>query len=366
VVNALESSIFTYHYRYAVGRFVIDKNSGVRLMSNQHGDFIEKNRGAEVTSLPLQPLPASYQVQLNNCRSYIEDLGGAHEVSLGRIPAGVKSGIGIAELKQADATNSADLVDNLEDFLVEVGRKILKTIAENYEVPKVVKDLGLGGDAKHFAVVGEMGAKRRKNLRKVKIGTDVLDLAVIGSENEIRVTIGSWLAYTKNARQERIKELFNSGLIDQRTALQHLEFSDVDTIVDSVRKEEILKQYRGAKAAGTQEQVSDEEIARQENIIMVQEGREVEPLVTDNHTVHLIVHQEAMGAGGNEELENHMELHEALAEKHGAQGEREEMLEGMPAEGASAEGQPPEGELPEGTAEEQALAQSLAELGGGV
>ena len=47
VYNALESSIFDYHYRFAKGRLVIDKNSGVRAVVNEHGSIIEKNRGAE-------------------------------------------------------------------------------------------------------------------------------------------------------------------------------------------------------------------------------------------------------------------------------------------------------------------------------
>ena len=367
VLNALESSVFTYNYRYAIGRIVMDENSGVRIITNQHGDFIEKNRGSEVTSLPLQPLPATYENQIQHCRQYIEDLGGSHDVSLGRIPAGIKSGIGIAELKQADATNSSDLVDNLEDFLVNVGKKVLKAIAENYEVPKVIKDLGMSGDVEHFAVVGELGSKRRKNKKQVKIGVDTFDLAVIGSDNEVRVTVGSWLAYTKTARQERIKELFNAGLIDQRTALQHMEFSDIDTIVENVRKEEVLKQFRGGEAKGAQE-VSDEEIARQENVMMVQEGREIEPLITDNHTVHLIVHQEALGYSGNPQVEKHMSLHEALAKEAkpgemtppGAQGMPAMPVEGMlPDQGGQA---PPQ--VAPVTPEEKALQRSLAEMGG--
>lgn len=637
VLNALEGSVFSYNYRYAIGRIVIDKSSGVRLISNQHGDFIEKNHGSEVSSLPLQPLPSSYQVQIDNCRRYIEDLGGAHEVSQGRLPTSITSGIAIAELKQADAcvdietealtkrgwkkynellegediytldpksqkgrwgklnkvfyydkenvdvyemesrnisclatndhswlvennhrgweskktddlvnndyiplalesssipeeavfsddfvelagwvitegtysvgpvmakrgsreiriyqmafnkeecdrirgifkrlgikrkpfidqrgcchfsfakgqakrlrelfpdktltmdfvnkltkkqlelllnvmimadgstrpsgrrcfvntkeetidslqvvcsllgintnicvyddgdenhalkyvlylkrtnrvhigsmklkktfkkvkftgrvwcpntdvgywlarrdgkvfytgnTNQSDLVDSLEEFLVEAGNKILKEIADNYEVPKVIKDLGLGGDIEHFAVIGDKGAKTRKNKRQVKVGVDVLDLAVIGSDNEIRVTVGSWLAYTKSARQEKIKELYNSGLIDQKTALQHLEFSDVDSIIESTRKSEILKQFRSGGAQGAD--VSDEEIARQENNAMIQEGTEVEALITDNHTVHNIVHQEALGLSGNEIVEKHMDMHIELSKK---------------------------------------------------
>ncbi len=365
VLNALESSIFTYNYRYAVGRIVMDKNSGVRMISNQHGDFIEKNRGSEVTSLPLQPLPPSYDLQVQNCRRYIEDLGGAHEISMGRLPAQIDSGIAIAELKQADSTNQGDLVDNLEDFLVDVGQKILREIAENYDVPKVIKDLGLGGDVKHFAVIGENAGSKRKNTRQVKIGADDFDLAIIGADNEIRVTIGSWLAYTKTARQERIKELFEAGLIDQKTALQHLEFSDIDTIIESVRKEDLLKQMRTTNAQGAD--VSDEEIARQENIMMVQEGREVEPLVTDNHTIHQLIHQEALGMLGNPIVEKHLSLHEALAEKAPPvqQPQPATPVATIPTPGEAMGPQLPQApQAPAGTPEEVALAEALGQIGG--
>lgn len=334
VLNALESSVFSYNYRYALGRIVMDKNSGVRIVANEHGSFIEKNRGSEVTSLPLQPLPRSYQQQINNCWKYIEDLGGSHEASRGILPESVTSGIAIAELKQADSTNSSDLVDNLEDFLVNVGKKILAVISKNYSAPKVAKDMGLSEDIGMFAFVGEAG-KRKK--REVSIGTDTFDLAVIGADNEIRVSIGSWLAYTKTAQQERIKELFNAGLIDANTALKHMEFSDVSTIVENVRKKEILDKMAAPEEGA--EGLTGEEIARTENIIMVQENRPIEPLPTDNHAVHNIVHQEALGQSGNKLVEDHMRIHIAL-------GKRPRVTP-LPNEGAQMQPSPGMAEIPE-------------------
>lgn len=309
-LNALESSVFRYNYKYAVGRIVIDKNSGVRIFTNEHGDIIEKNAGAEVTSLPLQALPGTYDRQINNMRMYIEDVGGAHEVSMGRVPSGVKSGIGIAELKAADAVNQQDLIDGLEEFLVDVGQRVLDEIAENFDVPKMMKVLGKGGDPEHFMVIGEKNAKGRRNKREVKIGMDTFDLAVIGANNEVRVSVGSWLAYTKGARMEQLKEWFNAGLIDQKTFLEHAEFGDVQDIVDRTRIEKHLEQYREVPAAGGQG-ASDEEIARQENVMMVQEKRtDVVPLETDRHQIHLAIHQEALGSDGDNIVEEHMRIHE--------------------------------------------------------
>lgn len=309
VVNALESSIFDYNYKYAKGRLAVPKNSGVRIVTNNHGDIIEYNPGATPpTAINLASLPNSYQVQIDNMRRYIEDMGGAHDVSVGRIPTGIRSGVGIAELKAADATNSADLVDSMEEFLIEVGQKILREIAKNYDIPRVIKALGKGGNPEHFAVIGEKGSKGRKDKKQVKIGSDIFNLAVIGDDAEIRVTIGSWLAYTKSAQFDKLKDLFDSGVIDQKTFLEHAEFNDVDSIIESTRKSELLSKFRGTPAQETGP--TDEEIAEQENFQMLQEGKTPEALPEDNHYVHLIVHQEAIGQLGNPILEAHMTQHE--------------------------------------------------------
>ena len=309
VVNALESSVFQYNYKYAKGRIVIDKNSGVSIINNEHGSIIQKNVGAEVSSLHLAPLPPSYQDQIANMRRYIEDIGGAHDISLGRVPTGVKSGVGIAELKQADSTNQADLVDNLEDFLVQVGKKILKEIAENYDVPRVIKALGKSGSAEHFAVIGDVHGKKRKNQKEVTVGTDTFDLAQIGADNEIRVTIGSWLAYTKSAQYEKLRELFESGTIDQKTFLEHLEFNDVQNIVDKTREEKLLEKMSTVPAAGSGG-VTDQEIAQQENIMIMKEGRtDVNPEPTDAHIVHKAIHQDY---ADNELMAKHMEKHDKM------------------------------------------------------
>lgn len=325
VLNALESSIYQYNYKYAKGRIVIDKNSGVRIVTNEHGDIIEKNAGATVTSLPLEPLPASYDLQIQNMRRYIEDVGGAHDISFGRIPTGVKSGVGIAELKQADSTNNTDLVDNMEDFLSTVAFKLLKEIAQNYEVPKIIEVLGKNGKPEHFAVLGEQAGKNRKDKKEVRIGTDTFDIATIGKDNQINVKIGSWLAYTKEALYDKLKEYFEAGIIDQATFLEHAEFNDVDSIIEKTRQERILRQFSQTPGAG-EVGPTDEELAMQENIMMTQEGKKVPVAPEDNHAVHLIIHQEF---ADDPLVDLHMREHEIMAKSPQAQ----QPISGQPQNG---------------------------------
>lgn len=212
--------------------------------------------------------------------------------SLGRLPGTIRSGVAIAELRQSDATNQSDLVDNLEDFLSRSGRRILKLVAENWNTTRLITTTGLGGKPEYFMAVGESGGVKK---RKFKMGDKDLDLAVIGAENEVRVQVGSWLAYTKEARQEKLKELFRLGAIDQKTLLLMMEFGDIDGIYERSREERIFQSRTGSKSESIQReyglQLGDEEVALAENEIML-EGTEQHAEAGDDHELHKLIHEE--------------------------------------------------------------------------
>lgn len=310
VLNSLESSVFDYNYKVAKGRIVVDRDSGIRAIHNVHGEIISKNRGAEVRALDMPPLPVAVGAQIDRMNRYIEDIGGAHDASLGRVPAGVKSGIGVAELKQADATSQDDLVDNLEDFLSRVGQKMLNKIAENYKQPKVIQDLGIRAqDAKYFAVVSADSHKAKKehipgHEGQVKIGPDWLDIATIGKDSQVRVTIGSWLGYTKEMMQEKTTTLLKLGAIDQKTFLRLWEFGDVDQIVEQTRIEYMFRSALN-KPQGDIKSVDP----NVENDMMVLEGKPVMPDAHDDHWVHVAIHQQALGQGRDDLVGPHIQAH---------------------------------------------------------
>lgn len=292
VINALESHIFEYNHFFAKGKWVVDKNSGVRIIVNQHGQILEKNRGSTVIPVTVPPLPPSPETQIARMRGYLEDISGLHDVSLGRLPGTIRSGVAIAELRSSDATNQSDLIDNLEDFLSRAGRRILKLVAENWTSSKLISVTGLGGKPEYFMAVGERGGVKKETY---KLGEKELPLAVIGAENEVRVQVGSWLAYTKEARQEKLKELFRLGAIDQKTFLAHSEFADIDGIMERSREERILQAKSGAKSEAVEReygiQLDDESLALAENELMI-EGIEQHSQAGDDHEIHLLVHQE--------------------------------------------------------------------------
>ena len=257
--------------------------------------------------MDMPPLPIATQSQIERIYKYQEDISGVHDPSLGRLPPGARSGTMLAEMKQSDSSSQQDFVDNLEDFLIIVAQKMLKKISEHYTTVKVIQDLGnKGEDAKYFAVVGKgFKSKKGEEKNKFKVGPDYIDLATIGGDNQIRVTIGSWLGYTKEMMQEKTLKLMQLGVIDQLTFLKLWEFGDVDKIVQETRKKEMMKSIMNRPP--TDVQAVDPYV---ENDMMVLEGKPIMPDPHDDHWVHIMIHQEALGQGADNLVGKHIEVHQ--------------------------------------------------------
>lgn len=355
VIDALESHIFEYNHFFAKGRFVVDKNSGVRIIVNEHGQIIEKNRGSTVTPITVPPLPPSPDTQIIRMKAHLEDTSGVHDVSLGRLPGSLRSGTAIAELKQADATNQADLVDNMEDFLARSGKKILKLVSEEWNTSKLVSVTGIGGKPEYFMAAGEGGASsalksKNKKGEKFSFGSMKLPIAIIGADNEVRVQIGSWLAYTKEARQEKLKEMFRLGAIDQKTYLEHSEFADIDSIVSRTRDEANLQAKRGKPNQGLDRdfgvQMDDESLALSENELMT-DGTDQPVYAEDDHELHLSIHGEEKE---NDLVRAHINEHIKVQRfKRSAEtGPAPQEEQGQPGGGPQIPGQPVSGGIPNG------------------
>jgi hypothetical protein len=345
VINSLESSVYDYNYKVAKGRIVVDKDSGVRAISNVHGEIISKNKGAEVRAMDMPGLPVATQNQIERMYKYQEDIGGVHDSSLGRVPPGSRSGVMLAEMKQSDSTNQQDLVDGLEDFLEEVGRKMLKKMAKHYTTMQIIKDLGFKGEeSKYFAVIGEKAKLTGKNIpgheNQVKVGPDWVDILKLGQDNQVRVTIGSWLGYTKEMMQEKTIKLYQLGVIDQKTFLRLWEFGDIDSIVQETRVENLLKSKLQRPVGPNGEEQQDEYgLAMTENEMMTLEGKDMPVESTDDHIVHIALHQEALGKGNDELVGKHIAIHQMYMGEGAESGERPMVsdLGSQPVEGMMPE-----------------------------
>jgi hypothetical protein len=240
MIDILESQTMEYHHMFAKGRYVVPKNSGAKLITSENGIILEHNPGKRPQVENAPSMTASVEQQIQRFNVYLEDIGGAHDATLGRIPTGATAGVAIEALQEGDANNLRDLTENFDIDLVETAKGIFKMYAKNLKTTKIIEtdDVDKDGLPNHFAIIGEDA----KNIPEtITQDGEEIPVCVIRKEEKVRVTVGSWLAYNREALEARVYKHYTAGLIDRRTALDALKYSDPDGIIARAVKEEVLK-----------------------------------------------------------------------------------------------------------------------------
>lgn len=239
MLDILESQTMEYHHMFAKGRYIVSRNAGVKIIQNQNGVILEHNPGRRPIVENAPSMAASVDNQINRLNVYIEDLGGQHDASLGRIPTGATAGIAIEALQEGDANNLKDLTENFQIDLVNTAKAIFKMYARNLKHTKLVEsdDRDDDGLPDYYAIIGET-AKNIPDFVTYK-GKQV-PVCVIRVEENVKVMIGSWLGYTRDAQEARIYKHYTAGLIDRDTALKALKYTDTDKIIESAIKEKMI------------------------------------------------------------------------------------------------------------------------------
>ena len=263
MLDILESLTMEYHHMFAKGRYVVAKNAGAKIISNENGVILEHNAGRRPVVENAPSMAASVEQQIQRFNIYLEDLGGQHDASLGRIPTGATAGVAIEALQEGDANNLKDLRENFEIFLVGMAKATFKMYARKLLTTKVIDTDDKDGDGlpDRFAIIGEDATNKPEFIQD---GPVKIPVCVIHDNEKVRVTVGSWLAYTREALEARVYKHYTAGLIDRKTALDALNYSDPDAIIEKALKEQVITQMVGAGVPEGQPQMEPGSIPAEE------------------------------------------------------------------------------------------------------
>jgi len=179
----------------------------------------------------------------------MEDIATVHDVSMSRVPAGVKSGVAIENLSELDASQLAPILLGIEQQLAFFSETVLDIIQAKYTEPRILSITGdtLGADVKVFK-----GEQLQGNRR-------------------IKITLGTSMPISKTERQTLILGLADKGYITKQKALELMEFGQLEGVYRSV-----------------------DEQAEKSEIQELLKGIYVEPQQWEDHTVRLAKLQEFM------------------------------------------------------------------------
>lgn len=226
-VDLIENKNLQHHHKFTGGKFVADLGADPNTVTNDAGQIIEVNPGRRFDALNVPPIPPTVRDTIKSFHQYAQDTGGVHEASLGRVPQGVESARGLEALTQADQHQKSDLKSNLEDTLEEIGEYALKLISDNYTTSRLVSLYNEKGDLEQFYAIGEGSPNPDKQ------GFDV----IIKPRNDVKVTVGSKLAYTPEARQQKAIELYQMGLLPKEEVLKEFGYGNIADIVQSATEQ---------------------------------------------------------------------------------------------------------------------------------
>lgn len=232
-LDRLVSQIAEYNLLMNRGKWISEKGAGVRIVNNQQGQILEHKRGFSLRHVPIAPLSNAVfnaEAQMNR---YMEDLGGLGEASAGRVPTGITSGRALEILQVGDANNMSELIENVELFLEEAYEYILFLASQHYQFARNIFPVTTTGQREIVSIIGSEAPSVDKDG-----GPE--GAVVIQPKNIVDVHMTSFLASTVEARQEKAKELFQLGLIDDATALEFFNIGNVADVIQrvSAKKEE--------------------------------------------------------------------------------------------------------------------------------
>ncbi len=193
------------------------------------GQIVKYGGSGKPDYMSAPNIPQSLFEDLHRIRKDMEDIAATHDVSMSRVPSGVKSGVALEQLSEADNSQLAPQLKYVEAQLGFFSKSVLKIMQKKYNEKRL---LNIVGDQLSSEVRAFSGEESIGNYR-------------------IKVNIGSSLPFSKEARQTFIMTLAKEGYITREKALALLEFGDVEGVYTDIDKQaeksEIQEELKGVQ-----------------------------------------------------------------------------------------------------------------------
>lgn len=221
--------------RMARPQLLVQRGSlAVSKLTNEPGSIIQYNPGFEKPQpLPMTDIPSYATNNLEQALRDFEDLSGQHEISRGQAPSGIESGTALSFLKEADDSYLTPQYHNVEEGFENVSRQTIELFNQYVDMPRKIKVVGLDGS----------------------MDTRLLQGSDVAKGLDVRVEQGSSVGQSQAAKQAKIIELWNAGILtDQNQALRLLEMGGAQKVLDVVNAAERKAQRENLKIKTLREQ----------------------------------------------------------------------------------------------------------------
>jgi len=196
---------------------IVNVNSGIEVdsLTNEPGLVIPTYSDVRAAASWLQPpnIPSALFEDIAMTRQNIDDISGVHDVTRGKRPAGLTSGVAIETLQEAAQTRLRLAARNLEWSLQEATRLIISIMWQFYAEPRTIRNKTTDG------IKFEQADFTRENRE------------LVGGLPEVRIVRGSTMQTNKGLLKQQALEIFAAGGIDREALLDIFEFPGKEEII---------------------------------------------------------------------------------------------------------------------------------------
>ena len=260
-------------------------------ISNKPGEIIEYEGMIPPKIMNPPTIPAFIQGMMYQTKADMQDVGSIHNVSEAKVDPGMRSGHAIATAQDADDSILGPVMQMADEGLKELGRKLLNILHKNIDEPRLLKIVGDSHIPEILTFTGRDLVGKNNGLPDI----DYFD-----------VIISSYSQYpmSRVGMEQRVDWMLQRGLLDPA--------KDRERILSFLGSGDVAHEFSDNQKHKAR--------ANEENYRM-SKGKEVKPLKTERHDIHMAEHDEYINIHRDELEQNgqlqmfmmHRDEHENLA-----------------------------------------------------
>lgn len=256
--------LFNYTWSYCIDNFKASINPKT-VVSHRAGDIAD-----ELTSEPnlvievpnVEDVKFHYPPGLTPgvsslvemAKNMIDVVRGSGEVSGGRIPSNVTSGIFLETSIEIEQTRSRLKARNAKTFLKKLGQIDLLFYLQFYTQKRVFRITSKEGFPQHveFYISEDKQGQKVANatIRDQNGGLVSQQTMVIKGVPDVRVTVGSALPFAKAIKNDSAKNLYQIGAIDREALYDMIDLPNKDSVLKRIEAKEAQAQQAAMTAGG--------------------------------------------------------------------------------------------------------------------
>lgn len=241
-IDKMISAIETYAVKFKP-KYMMPKGSGVKKISADQ-EWIEYNASfpRAIGTLSPPPFPTEPNNLITMMTSYLSDVTGLHEASVGKIPSGVRAAKMLEALQMGDMENVSDPVDNLTVMLRDVAEFIFELVS----VKQITKRaLSIPGAEEKIDIMGARGFDQNTGNPG---DSEIVKIDPL----RVQVNMEPAMGYTAFGKRSSALELFQAGALPVEELWRYYAVSNISDVAEKMenRLNMAIRQQQGIGAPG--------------------------------------------------------------------------------------------------------------------